>query len=77
MRCADGCGGKTAGAVPTTVDMPWLTWEQSAARFTEVIFDGLWDATYHVDRQGSDPDSRCQTEAVIAGGVTKIRNKNT
>lgn len=42
------------GGTPTTADMPWLTWEQSAARFTEVIFDGRWDAAYHADRQGSD-----------------------
>jgi glycosyltransferase involved in cell wall biosynthesis len=42
------------GTIPTTGDMPWLTWEQSAARFTEVIFGDRWDATYHADRQGSD-----------------------
>ena len=47
------------GTMPTTADMPWLTWEQSAARFTEVIFDDRWDATYHADRQGSTVSSRC------------------
>jgi glycosyltransferase involved in cell wall biosynthesis len=48
------------GKTPSTAGMPWLTWEQSAARFTEVIFDGHWDATYHADRQGS---GRRQTPA--------------
>ncbi|UEM22291.1 glycosyltransferase family 4 protein [Skermanella mucosa] len=43
-----------AGKVRGTAEMPWLTWEQSARRFTEVIFGDLWDATYHADREGSD-----------------------
>lgn len=44
---------RTAGKVRGTAEMPWLTWEQSARQFTEVVFGDRWDATYHADRKGS------------------------
>jgi glycosyltransferase involved in cell wall biosynthesis len=61
MRC------QSAGTVPTTADMPWLTWEQSADRFTEVIFGGQWDAIYHANREGADRrQSAAQPEPLLA-----------
>jgi glycosyltransferase involved in cell wall biosynthesis len=36
----------TAGAVPTTARMPWLTWEQSTQQLLDLVLGGTWDATW-------------------------------
>jgi hypothetical protein len=45
-------GQWTAGTVPTTARMPWLTWEQSAQQLLDVIFGGNWDAIWPSRSEG-------------------------
>lgn len=44
---------RTAKRIPTTVDMPWLTWAQSTAQLLSVIRDGNWYARWPRTRGAS------------------------
>jgi len=42
----------TAGDVPATAGMPWLTWEQSAQQLLDVVLGGTWDAIWPACGEG-------------------------
>ncbi|EWY36067.1 hypothetical protein N825_30130 [Skermanella stibiiresistens SB22] len=61
----------TRGNAPITANMPWLTWDRSAAQLIEVILDGKWDATYDANH-GETQQRRSQSRSPEAPVKTLI-----